>query len=162
MKLLALDPSSSAIGYSVSTGPAREHVIDAGVLRPSKKSAPAIERIRSMLVDVQALLQEHEPGAAVIEQPSQHVNKGHKGGGAGLATYGMAVGAVWGVVEVRIKEVKLVQPNTWTRGRRKTTRAVLVHLEHEIDAEADKGMDCADAIAIGQWWWERLLAEERK
>lgn len=157
--LAAFDPSSTAVGYCFSTGPARDHVLDAGVIKPNPGCTKTAEqRIRSMLIDVRKLMAEHQPGTAVIEKPSKHVHgdQKHKGAGAGLAIYGMGVGAVWATVEAALgADVTMIDPNAWTRGHRKSRRAAVIRVTHGLSAEKDTGADCADAIELSQWWWEQ-------
>lgn len=153
MKILTLDPSSTAIGYCFG----REgSVLDAGVVTPAKKSAPAIQRIESMADQLGELITGSCIQRVVIEMPSKHVNRGrHGGSGAGLAVYGMAVGFVWGRVQSwgLGSNVDLVDPETWTHGRAKAMRILRVQAELPgYDPAKDKGGDCADAVCL-MWWW---------
>jgi hypothetical protein len=154
MKLLALDPSSTAIGYAFGID---GRVDDAGVLWPEKKSAPAVERIESMADGLGELVAGSCADRLVIEIPSKRTNtRRHGGKGGGLATYGMAVGFVWsrlrfwGFIPAAIT---LVEPETWTRGKSKASRILAVSAAcKSYDPAQDPGGDCADAIAL-MWWW---------
>jgi Holliday junction resolvasome RuvABC endonuclease subunit len=155
MILLALDPSSTCTGYAVLSRPgARPAVlVDAGRLTPAQPRAKAAERIASMVEQVADLIREHAPTHAVVELPSAHVHRGKRaGGGAGLAIYGMAVGAVWQAVLGRVGGVALVDANLWTGRVNKAVRARRIQdmgLGYRMDQ--DPGLDGADAIGLGLW-----------
>lgn len=160
MKVLALDPSSTVIGYCIGDD---GRVVDAGRITPAKARATAEERIVSM---AQQLTLEVITGScvewAIIEKPSKHVGGTHGGRGAGLATYGMAVGYVWHSVcaaGVARDRIRLVDPNEWTRGVSKARRARAVEARvRGYSIEADRGLDCADAIGLMQWWFQSRRA----
>lgn len=158
MRTLALDPSSTAVGWALFAGPKLEA---AGVLRPEHRADPPLCRIVALVDRVASLVTERQPGRIVIEIPSGHAGRASKGGATGqLAIYGMAVGAIW--IDTRSSaacsvvggcDVLTCTEAAWTRGRRKLQRAELIRLEHpDLDWEADTGLDMADAIGIGQWY----------
>lgn len=168
MKLLALDPSSTRTGYAVGTGPARDDLIDAGLLTPDR-AGDAVERIRSMRADLLDLLNEHQPDAVIIEVPGPHTHRriGHHA--AGLPIYGMAVGVILDVcwsyqakASHRLVRVDTVEPNDWTRGSRKAHRMRCMAADYPgYDARKDPGGDTADALALMQWWFRQQLVKER-
>lgn len=164
MKIIAFDPSSATVGYSVSENGA---IIDAGLIKPTRTKDDAATRIRDMRRDVVDLVDEHyehhwQPDTiAVIESPSKHVGRRHGGGGAGLAIYGWAVGMVQATCVSLMGEdqVHVVSVDEWTRGRRKASRLAMVKAAWPAwTVEADPGMDAADAIALNLFWIDKQLA----
>lgn len=163
MKLLALDPSSKRTGYAVLNE--RGAILDAGYLTPDHATDSPIRRIERMAIEAQAIGSEGVD-AVVIEITSGHVGKRHKGHGAGLAVYGMAVGAIWGAFRfgrtVRLYEVA---ENVWTKGRPKATRRNELALRYPKYAQVmakDGGGDVADAIGLGQWFLEYLRSNPKE
>lgn len=154
--IIALDPSSTAIGYAVLRR-IDGGIIDAGLITPDKKTDLPLVRIRAMLEELTLLICEAEPQAAVIEVTSGKVGKRHKGKGAGLAVYGMAVGAVWQLCcNVEFLEVAPVLENDWTDGAGKSKRlSLLSATEPKYKRERDPGGDVGDAIGLGRWWLRR-------
>ena len=170
MSVLALDPASIRTGYAYFRGPGRK-VHDAGYL--SGKTGKdgdkePTDRILTMCHELRDLVEECRPDLIAIEVTSGHVGrKRHKGGGAGLATYGMAVGGLYVYATVlaeerildlwpeeRMFDVWPVKENTWTGTRSKGERRaeVAMKVPRYKDAFAqDRGGDVADAIGIG-WW----------
>ena len=154
--IIALDPSSTAIGYAV-LGQIDGGLIDAGLITPDRKTHPPLVRILAMLEELTLLICETEPEAVVIEVTSGKVGKRHKGKGAGLAVYGMAVGAVWQLCRsVEFLEVAPVLENDWTDGKGKSKRlSLLCAMEPKYKRERDPGGDVGDAIGLGRWWLAR-------
>lgn len=150
----------------------RERLIAAGVLVPDKRGVPAADRIGAMKRGLIELLEEFQPQAIVLEWTSGKVAGRHGGGGAGLAIYGLAVGALWQVCEYwatargqqgRLPTVARVNENDWTQGRPKLgTRkpgqvcvsrvGVIAGLYPEYDRAKDPGGDIADAIGLALWY----------
>ena len=155
MTVLALDPSSTCVGYAVLDGP--RSLLDAGRLTPARQRDDANARIRSMGADLRRLLAEHPAAAVVVEDTSGKVARHGRGrgmNGAGLAVYGKALGYLWAVVEVQLgRPPELVLENVWTRGVAKAARQRVVAMEYQsYAADRDPGGDVADAIALGRWW----------
>lgn len=159
-RLLALDPSTTRVGWAVFDG---HHLTGAGVLTPRRTKDVYLDRIASFVDGVVALVELYEPATVVVEVPSGMAARGSMPGMAGTqAIYGMAVGAVWAVLRevapshaVGGGRVATVTEREWTRSVRKERRAALVRLEHPgLDWAADVGMDMADAIGIGRWWMD--------
>lgn len=183
IRILALDPSSTCIGYAEMVGfaPCEQvevELVAAGRLVPRSERHPANERITDMLGDLTALILEVHPAAIVIEDTSGKVGcraRGRGVNGAGLAVYGKAVGAVWrtafetAVADARNRinlgilaatasaaPVEMVTENEWTEGVAKVRRASRVAaMFPEYSAHADPGLDVADAIGIGRYWLTR-------
>ena len=154
MRVLALDPSSTAVGYAVLAG--SRVLVDAGRLLPARARDEANARIRAMGADLRRLLAEHaDVAAVVVEDTSGKVGRHrHGGGGAGLAVYGKALGYLWAVVEVATgRSPELVLENVWTRGVSKAQRQQIVTYEFPTyPADRDPGGDVADAIGLARWW----------
>jgi len=151
-KLIALDPSSTATGYALFEG---TRIHEAGLLKP-KKNYAAIDRIQEMAYDLQQLVEEFQPGAAVLEIPSKHVGKRHNGKGAGLAIYGVAVGYLLAVTTSLVDHVLPVDAQEWTASGKKSDRvAVVKSLYPQYDPDGDPGSDVADAVSLGLWYLNR-------
>lgn len=159
MKILAIDPSSTKTGFALFDED--ENLIDAGILKPNKTTDCAAYRIEAMCKDFRALLDQYEPAFIVIEWTSGKVGrKRHKGGGAGLAIYGIAIGALWRVAEQwcsdNIGDVVRILENEWTAGKSKKERFEIIStLYPKIDLSKDTGGDIADAIGLGMWFIHR-------
>ena len=162
MKIIAIDPGSIITGYAVVTETGR--LLDAGLIKPKNRDDPPNIRIGEIVNAVHALLIEHEPDIIVLEWTTGKVNKGrHKGGGRGLAIYGIAVGAIWITMELWHKDnhgdIVLIDEG-WTKGVKKKKR--LEDLELTCSAynrEDDKSGDMGDAICLGEYYLKRLYAE---
>ena len=93
MRILALDPASIRTGYAYFL--AADDLHDAGYLTGADGDEEATDRILTMCQELEMLIDEHRPELVVIEVTSGHVGtRRHKGRGAGLGVYGMAVGAI--------------------------------------------------------------------
>ena len=163
MKLLAVDPSSTATGYAVFE---RGDVIKYGVLKSPKKDywdriVVTAERMLHVASTTQA-------DVIVVEVSSLGVAQKLAGRGRGLAHYGEAVGAICGWLVAWGYDIHRVPSSEWTRSYRcpgntrkqasKKERQELMAIEHKYKPEGDSGADAADAIALGAWW----LRENRK
>ena len=161
--LLALDPSSQAIGWAALQ--AGEVLVAGGVLLPEKVSErdPYV-RIDSLCGRLWELLETNGPKTVVVEVTSGKVGENrHKGHGAGLAIYGVAVGAVWRECRAwtryelatrrRLTHVERVYENDWTHQIPKRTRTLAIAAMYpRYDVEADPGGDEADAIGLGIYY----------
>ena len=167
-KLLSIDPSINSTGYAVFSG---SDLIRCWHIRPQRNKTrnkvttkiPAHQRIQAIIRELDFICDEHEPHEAVVEITSGKTSARHKGNGAGLATYGMAVGHVarWAIARLGPDAVTQVYENEWTRGSSKQTRRLRAHAAYprayttEI-MEGDKEGDISDAIALGIWTQEQL------
>lgn len=162
VKIIALDPSSTCVGYAVLTGLQPSDLVDGGLITAKPASLPPVARLRQFAADLELLLREHaDAGLVAIEIPSGHVNHGrNRGSGAGLTVYGMAVGYVLAHVEAAMvacmgKETILctAKETDWTGSQRKTTRATLIAATYRgrYDRRSDPGLDVADAIGLARW-----------
>lgn len=152
--LLAIDPASERTGWAVldCSNPARLSLERYGVIHARK--AVALDRIVEICSAVRNLVAEVRPEVIVIEVPSGHVGRRHQGAGAGLATYGVAVGAIWRELWGAAPIVDAVTEAEWTARVPKAARAQLMARRYPTyRAEGDRGLDAADAIGLGDWYW---------
>ena len=155
MNILAFDPSSTVTGYAQLRQPDRGRLLldDAGLLHPAA-SDPPLRRAEAMAREAVHLVYAAQPDVVLVEITSGKVNRHrHKGGGAGLAVYGMAVGVIWAEVRRAFPAARAIPENTWTRGVSKRTRATAVAAAFpRYQAAGDPGLDAADAIGLA-WWY---------
>lgn len=167
--IFSLDPSSTRTGWAL-LGRAGQ-LLQAGLLLPDKVRSEPQFRILRMADDLRQLLNELAPGTVVIEITSGKVGTNrHKGSGAGLGVYGMAVGFLWAVAECWLRqlpaeqrgktEIVLVKENDWTNRIPKTDRIAAVAAEFsEYESAKDPNGDVADAIALGLWWLKEFRVQ---
>ena len=151
--ILSIDPSSTCSGYAIMEG--ERSLREAGCLRPRRSTDQAIYRIAAMARQLEDLIAEHHLRLGVIEITSGKVARRRGGCGAGLAVYGMAVGALfWAMFKALDGAVMTVHENDWTRGipKRRRARTVEVMFPQYRGIE-DPGLDVADAIGIGVWYY---------
>ena len=165
--ILGLDPSSTTTGYAILNGP--DNLREAGLFAPTNKRAPALERIAEMIDDLTATIADYHPSRAVIEITSGKVGKRHGGQGAGLAVYGMAVGALWWATVKLLgpDQVTAIDENTWTQGIPKRRRQMELFARFPKYADwanggNDPGADAADAIGVARWWMMREQIKQVK
>ena len=164
LQILSLDPSSSVIGYAVARPDPDTRLgwafTSVGLLKPKRQRDAPLERIDHMVDALRALvLSIAEDGlpTVLIETTSGKVSGRHGGGGAGLAVYGMAVGAVRQSLRTNGKVASLLgfTENQWTggHGKAKHVRVARRHCpEYEALEGRDKGADIADAVALTVWY----------
>ena len=172
-KLLALDPSSSAIGYAVMRGP--DTMIEAGVMRPDKATAKfAMRRISDLVDQVHDVIGRHFPWTIVVEMPGRQASKGKgKSAGASLMIYAWACGAVWQVCRtyaLHANEEAYTSPsfsstppctvveaysNVWSTERKEKRQLLVIDRFPRYGCDEDPGMDCSDAINLGWWWYDQ-------
>ena len=131
-----------------------ERLAEAGYFT-TPRSRSAYERIDAMGEDLRQAIRVHRPTHAVIELTSGKVGGRHGGRGAGLATYGVAVGALREVLRTELGAgvVTGVLENEWTRGVSKAKRLAWLRYRFPAYAEAaarDGGGDMGDAIGVGR------------
>ncbi|HVS71363.1 MAG TPA: hypothetical protein VHQ47_08930 [Phycisphaerae bacterium] len=156
--ILALDPSSTKVGYALMRGPSDLH--EAGLLKPGKTKDDAIIRIPALAAEVSALIAQEKPTEVVIEvSMSSHGHAGQAGART-LHVYGMAVGYCWAVAEALMPgNVATVDANTWTGRVTKATRTQRVaRLFPQYKPDTDRGGDIADAIGLGRYYLMRMGA----
>jgi Holliday junction resolvasome RuvABC endonuclease subunit len=152
-RLLALDPSSTAVGWAV---------FDAGKLRTLGVFRSAAEnpmaRIAKLATAVTKLSEAWQPNTVVLETVSgmhRHARS------MSVATCAMAQGAIWYAIHAAgfhgTRMLVPIKENAWTKGTPKAKRADRVRLCEPIYAEfarrdGDKGLDGADAVGLGLWY----------
>ena len=159
--ILSLDPSSQRTGYCFMDYTERIH--EAGLLSAKKQMLPEI-RIASMADDLLMLLNRWQPVTIIIETSSGKVNsRRHGGKGSGLAILGIAIGRLWGQVELWKSTLPvedrmmvnsiLIKENRWIAGRSKAERQQVIALTYpQYDASKDRGFDTSDAASFAQWF----------
>lgn len=165
--ILALDPSSTRTGYALLSRGGQ--LGEAGLLKPAKTADPAACRIETMCQDLRELLETAGPATVVIEWTSGKIARRGRGrgiNGAGLAIYGIAVGALWREVcnycsQDRQRRCQLIAENIWTAGTAKAKRqAMIARRFARYDPASDPGGDVADAIGLGCYYLETLRLGE--
>jgi Holliday junction resolvasome RuvABC endonuclease subunit len=157
MRVLALDPSSTACGWAILDGSATVH--DLGVIRPGEHR-PFWSRVTRICDGVGELLDRHLCDEVLIEVTTGLTYR--KVRASSLAALGMAQGAVWRTVQMHAREPRVVNEREWTAGRTKRDRARSLGLwcdAYRAVQGSDKGGDIADAIEIGLWWLDQRRAE---
>lgn len=148
---MAIDPSSTCLGYAVWDG---DQLHEAGRIRPLAKH-DAFDRIRMIVEDLEIVLSEFTPSEIAIEVPApnqvQHRGKRPRG----QAMYGCAVGAVWLCCGIHLdwQGLHLVRADVWKRGMSKENtklRARYLFPDHYTPKQ-DPGGDVADALLLGVW-----------
>lgn len=155
--LLSLDPSSSRTGYAIYRDPEPSGLIESGAIIAETSDRTPLDRVVTMGSALQQLISDHNPTAAVIEIPSSHVSARHHGRGAGLATYGFAVGWLGCMAALLIKSSSITWvDNSWTGSESAKRRAARISLLFpHYEARRDRGGDECDALALGLWYGAR-------
>lgn len=148
--IVGIDPSSTTTGYARMT--LAGELVDAGRFIAPRKDTP-LRRILYMRQAVAELVR--GVPAVVIEITTGKVAARHRGGGAGLAVYGMAVGAILVEAEHVCDNVLAVTENVWTEGVRKMQRRreiAVMFPAYSAIVKRDPGGDVSDAIGLCLWW----------
>lgn len=162
--LISIDPSITCTGVARFESDGLNSCFRVRPKQTRKgKTIPAHERIEELICElggeIRGIIHGYQRVNFVVEITSGKTSGRHGGGGAGLATYGMAVGQVVRFLkeEYGRDQVHEVYENEWTRGKgQKEHRrwhcrhAYPLYAEHAY--EIDKGGDIADAILLGDWW----------
>jgi hypothetical protein len=159
MMLLAIDPSSTCVGYALFGEDGK--LIEFGRLLPHKGD-DAMQRIADLLADLERLWREHRPRTVVIEVTSGKI-AGRLGRVQGLGVYGMAVGACWQLLRslAGARNVRTVTENEWTSGVPKRQRLGLLEARRITYWLAnDPGGDAGDAICLGEWFQGQMKLSE--
>lgn len=180
MKVLAIDPSLSCSGWALVSGDfSAPKILFAGTLKLKKDALP--DRTFELFEDVQSLLNEYLPCAAVVEMPQTFsIGFGNKRSAASLPGYGMATAAAllacrsW--VEPGIpKTFTVLNPSAsvWTKGYPKTKgdahkqarvhHAALLYgtIPQFFGAKTTAG-NVADAALLGHWALCTLETEHKR
>ncbi len=152
--LISIDPSITCTGVAEFDDgePVAAHRIV-----PSD-SLGTIAKIDWTIAQIELIVPRFSICDFVIEITSGKTSSRHKGGGAGLGTYGMAVGHIARHLILTQHEGRVTQvyENDWTRGRGSKDKRI-AHLKYTCPlyarqyAHMDPGGDIADAIGLGEW-----------
>ena len=156
-RILAIDPSLTCTGWAVVAG---ERLIECGrILLGRGSTARRAHTLYRRLAQI--CLGFSPPHYVVIEVPSGKVARRMGGIGAGLTTYGMAVGATIVAVCASCKGGAysvICMDESWTRGipkfRRQTQIAALY--PGYAGGPLDPGGDMSDAIGLALYARDRL------
>lgn len=157
-RLISLDPSSRCTGAAVFECEAGRHrLIHAARLQSKPQNKPAYERIDQIVDQALALVETYHPALALIETTSGKTSGRHGGRGAGLAIYGVAVGAVRQAMRSRLGKARVigVLENDWTARTTKLDRwhyCKATYPSHAAVWNADEGdYDASDAAYLFYW-----------
>jgi Holliday junction resolvasome RuvABC endonuclease subunit len=160
VKVFTLDPSLTAVGWcSAEIDGMKVEVEHVGRVLPPKDGS-IVERTRSLIGGVSSVLCDRVIGDTlpvklhiVIEIPSGRVSMRHAGGGAGLAKYGFAVGALYQSLDNLWGECVHAVDENWTGSRSKDARQKIAFgVYPALKRLKDPGMDISDAVALAVWW----------
>ena len=166
LKILGIDPSISRTGWAIVDGAGG--LGDFGVFASSAAKGTTADRTTVLCRNVIKLALSQCPDVIVVEVPSRHVwRRVAASGGAGLAIYGFAAGAVYATLQGDLAatwEMAEAVAGKWNGNEKKATRqqAMKAMFPSYRDTK-DPGGDIADAIGLGLWWvneqrMQRLLS----
>lgn len=167
MKLLALDPSSTRTGYALLAGP--RELLDCGHVTPPSAMKCVVRRGLYMAEECRQLCIAHHPQHIIVEIPAPQAPKWAQSN-RGQANYGVAVGLVLARTLDWVREhgphsfdsVEWVQADVWTRRVKKAHRQLCVMSDFPAySRNLDPGLDAADAIALGQYFFQRELTNAK-
>lgn len=145
-RLLAIDPSSTAVGWAEFAG---GRLLRVGVER-SGADDPR-RRIDRLIADIRAVAGPFNPDRIVMETCSGMHRRARS---LSVATLAFAQGALWWELS-RDWPTACVPENDWTRGTPKATRArrvaAMEPTYHQF-MPRDKGLDGADAVGLGHFY----------
>lgn len=155
-RIVAFDPSLSATGWAVGEIEGSGlMIIAAGIFR--SKVRGAAPRSAVIADEASAIAARYVASSAetlvLIETPAQAVNRSrHRGGGTGLANYGMCVGAVTERMRGEGYQIETYRADGWAHGYGKDKRRrIATRVWPGYTALQDSGSDAADAIAMIVW-----------
>lgn len=167
MKVLALDPSSTIIGYACMSD--MKSIIEAGRIRAhSGDDWTIVQKVDTMLGELRQTLDTCRPEEIVIEIPAPQAPP-MKHGNRGQANYGLAVGMVIAECRAWVHSLRgpddlyydvplhFVRVDVWARGQKKAARAEWIcrlFPQYRMARAKDAGMDIADAISLCMWWMQ--------
>ena len=171
--ILGPDVASLVTGYAFVSDERPARLMDCGTLR--MQGDDPMQRIDTLICDVTGLIADcpHALSTVAVEVTTGKVSKRHGGGGAGLAVYGMAVGAVYAwlrCMSVSVPnrysyEVMAVRENVWTKGvpkhkRMKALAAEFPPYREALDSGKDNKGDIGDAIGVALYAQAELIRRE--
>lgn len=155
--VVAFDPSITCTGFAAMRGylnsDREPELLEFGKIKPDSKGGRSITRINEIVDQVLAVAERYPHATFGIEVTSGKTSKRHKGGGAGLGTYGMLVGHVSRALIDSQNHVRQIYENDWTagfsKGDRKRTAAIAYPTYREFEQQ-DSGGDISDAIMLAE------------
>lgn len=159
MIVLGIDPGSRITGYGViEVTSGSQRVLDYGVVRPEGKDHPL--RLSQIHEAVVGVLDRTHPDACAIEMPvyARNAQSMLKLGRAQAAAMLAALNRQIPVVEYTPKEVK----KSVTGNGNATKAQVWYMIRKMLELEEDRGLDAADALAVGLCHAHRLHGGEPK
>lgn len=161
-RAISLDPSSAssggATGVAVFDCKGTPSLIYAGRLRSKPVNAPAYERIDQIVDQVIGLTRTYHADLALIETTTGKTSGGGRDArGAGLAIYGVAVGAVRQALRSEIGKTKVIGilENDWTARTNKLERWHYCRASYPsfsaVWQDDDGKYDASDAAYLFHW-----------
>lgn len=158
--ILSFDISTTCIGHAGYDLDCREYLYAlCGWFVPAKKSAPARERLLSMVGDVYALIRDASPAIIVVESMDRKQHTRHSERTTGLPVCAWGMGYIEGYIAALFPDSRIcaVPNQEWTKGKKKELRPALAasvapRVYTPGNAGMDKGRDLADAILILDYW----------
>lgn len=161
-RIFGVDPSLTCTGVALMED---GELLEWWRIRPKGKG-DAVERAMEIADRLVMLVYEHGPKHGtgnerhvVIETPAFRQHGKISGRAQGLASYGLAVGIVCGVLatifaQPSLTKICYVGADVWTRGcGSKDDRKARAELAFpSYNRKKDSGGDVADAISIAEWW----------
>ena len=157
MIVLGIDPGSRVTGYGIlQVEPGIQNVLDYGVVRPEGKSH--VLRLAQIHAAVSGIVDEMRPDVCAIEMPvyARNAQSMLKLGRAQAAAMLAAMNRQVPVVEYTPKEVK----KSVTGNGNATKEQVWFMVRKMLALSEDKGLDAADALAVGLCHAHRLGGDQ--
>jgi hypothetical protein len=162
VKLFVIDPSSTACGYSVLAS--HRNLIECGRVTPDKAHSPT-RRAWEMASELAEIVKDCAPTHILIEMPA---DQAPRIGAQGQGKYGVACGIIYAIVRTSFSEATIeeIQSDKWPRMWRKSKSDAGVKSRRQAalrsqfplyDPKRDPGLDIADSIELGQFWFGRQM-----
>lgn len=153
--ILALDPSSQAIGYALMD--ASFHLLVCGVILPAKRDMLAMMRIEDMVAYLPTVIERfaregRTPTRVLVEVMTEPQYSRQPGRVSALVVCANAQAAAWWECRRMMPGKTYWIPNTWCRGQSKRVRLLTAMTYKNYNPAEDTGMDASDAICIARWW----------
>jgi Holliday junction resolvasome RuvABC endonuclease subunit len=150
--ILALDVSSSAVGYATFAG---RELRKFGVIRPRAKDS-ALERIDTLVLGVRKVYADVAPDLVVFEVSAGKTH-GRIAKASGLSVLGHSQGQCLRALIDDGAEVATYSELEWTKSVSKARRGEKVAMFYPAyqrfsAAKKDAGLDCADAIGLALYY----------
>ena len=168
MKILSLDPSSSATGWALADYDT-ERFLQAGFVTPEKRKAPVAFRADEMTNEISGLIREHAPTVVVVEAMTEKQYTRDPAIRSALPPCGWAMGWMGGWIDARYPDITVypISNVEWTQGRGGKDRKAKRQIEAKLlmpdydPARDTKDADMADAICLGAWWIRQQKGNDR-